>query len=1123
MEGRPAGDALASPRASFGYLVRRRRKILDLTQEALAGRVGGSTATIKKIEHDERRPSITMARRLAEALELPLEDVDLFVAAAMGERAASRVPMSAPKVNGSRSRFAGRDAELALLDSHLEAALAGASRWVFVTGEAGQGKSALLTEFLRRAHLAQPDLIVARGVATSVAGQSDPYLPFRDLFYGLVGERGVGLSGAARAAHADRIAAFAPLVVGTVARLAPQLADALLPRGLPVARRVGGVPASRDQLMGEVADVLAELSAERPLLLVLDDLQWLDRASAELAFHLHRRLEDARVLLVGAYRPSEVVWGPEQASRPLRQLVLEVRRDRPEALIDLGTFDAVTTRAFCDALIDLEPNDIPDDLRDRLTWQTRGHPLFLLELMKELRHRGHLHLDESGVLVAGGSIDWNHVPDRVASVIEQRLSRIDDQHRHLLDVAAVEGESFTAEVVAEVAGLDLTAVLRALDRHLGTELQLVMPDPDAVDDGLLTHYRFSHALFQHYLYEQLGPGERRHLHRRVGGSIEALHGRDTALVTGVLAHHFRAGDDRERAIAYLVRAGDQARNVYAYVEAVDHYGRAVELLRHTGDHERLARTLMKLGLSHQIGYDHQAAQHAYDEAFRLWSVPGPAVTTTATLRSVWREPPSLDPTLGGYNVTAPLATQLFSGLVGWGEDNEILPDVAQRWSLEEGGRRLVFHLRDDVFWHDGEPVTAHDFVFTYRRAVDPATSAHIAASLLDPVVGARRIHAGEDVPLDGFGVRAADDRTLVIELEEPTSWFLPNLGYYVLLPTPQHVVQRHGAAWADPPNLIGNGPFRLVSWDRGASIVLERNARFHGRSIGNVRRIELDLGLAYDDIGARYDDDGLDLVTNFTVPARVMAALARRHPSEHRQLPAFIVHWLHFDLTVPPFDDARVRHALAMALGPETFVLEVLGGLATPARGGIVPAGLPGHLPDLGRSHDLAAARRLLEAAGVSGGRGLVLRAFDLAEPSHRFVQRAWRDVGFPVELEVVDTLEQWRSDLGPATVAGWIADYPDPDTVLRVMVGPPVEGWERSGEYERLLEEATHVLDQGERLKRYQRAERLLIDDAVFVPLAYIDWQVVHKPWVTNFCAPAVKHPGFWHQLQVGPRPPTP
>jgi transcriptional regulator with XRE-family HTH domain len=164
-------------RASFGALVRRHRRALDVTQAALAGRVACSTATIKKIEHDERRPSTTMARRLAEALEVPENQRDMFVAVGTGEVAAVRYDAVGAGVaaTAGRSYVVGRDAELRRLNRHFDSVLRSGARLVFVTGEAGQGKTALATAFAERAGASNSGLIVARGFGTTANGIGDTY------------------------------------------------------------------------------------------------------------------------------------------------------------------------------------------------------------------------------------------------------------------------------------------------------------------------------------------------------------------------------------------------------------------------------------------------------------------------------------------------------------------------------------------------------------------------------------------------------------------------------------------------------------------------------------------------------------------------------------------------------------------------------------------------------------------------------------------------------------------------------------------------------------------------------------------------------------------------------------
>jgi ABC-type oligopeptide transport system substrate-binding subunit/transcriptional regulator with XRE-family HTH domain len=1114
--GTPAGPPEQVIRASFGALVRRHRRALDVTQAALARRVACSTATIKKIEHDERRPSTTMAHRLVEALEVPEDQREMFVAVGTGEVAAVRydaAPAGAA-APAHTSTVVGRDAELRRLDRHLDGVLRAGARLVFVAGEAGQGKTALVTAFAERAGSSHPELIVARGFGTTANGVGDTYLLFRDVFRQLAG-MDLDSVGLWVPSLQDRIRSFAPFVTAAIARLGTQLADLLLP-----GFQIDAVPASstltgsRDQLMGQVVEVIRTLAAQRPLLLFLDDLQWSDATSLDLLFHLHRRLQAAPVLLLGAYRTSEVV-SDAPAATALRRLAMEAQRSTEDAVVDLGALDQAAARRLSDAILDIEPNRFDDEIRSRLFWQTRGQPLFLLELVRELRGRGDLVRTDGGSWTAVDGIDWARMPRRIAVVIAQRLDRADAEERAVLDVAAVEGETFTAEVVAHVLDLDPLDVIRILDRIAGVHGLVRDAGSDRTAAQAVSRYRFSHVLFQQYLYDALGQGQRRHLHARVGEELEALHAGDLRPVVARLAHHFDRAEDPARAAAWSLRAGDQARVVYAHDEAILHYRRAVEILRATGDPEHLARVLMKLGLSHQIAFDHHRAQMAYDEAFRLWAtvLPASATQTQATLRMIWREPPSLDPVLGGYNTTAPILTQLLSGLVAWGEDNEILPDVAASWTLEDDGRRMVFHLRDDVRWHDGAEVTAHDFATTYRRAVEPSTGAPVAASLLQPVVGVDQVRGGQDVADEAFGVRALDDHTLVIELEEPTSWFLHNLAYYVLLPTPRHVVAAHGSDWASAEHFVGNGPFQLGTWDHGRSMALVRNPAYHGPAGGNVGRVELDLAMSLDEVGAAYDRDQIDVMTSFHTPSPVLAAARRRHPDEDVRIEAFITLMVWFDLARPPMHDRRVRHALSLAIDRASVAREVFQGMAEPAGGGIVPAGMPGHVPGLTPAGDPDAARALLEEAACSGDE-VVVATSERDRVLGRFLQRSWDAVGLQVRHDIVTPTSNPDAHVW---TGGWIADYPDPDTFLRVFVDPTnTPGWP-SQRYIHLLDDAARVTEQGRRLELYEQAERILAEQALVLPLVYQPWHVLMKPWVTNLRVPAIKHPGFWHDLRVG------
>ena len=181
----------------------------------------------------------------------------------------------------------------------------------------------------------------------------------------------------------------------------------------------------------------------------------------------------------------------------------------------------------------------------------------------------------------------------------------------------------------------------------------------------------------------------------------------------------------------------------------------------------MARILMKLGLAYQTAFDYDSAQQVFNRAFALWpnvtkDFPGKTTSQVGDLqdqlksphplRLLWQDPPSLDPTLGGYNLTAPIANQLFSGLVSYGPDSEILPDIAHSWEIRDEGQRYIFHLRDDVVWNDEMPVTAYDFEFTYKRALDPTTNAQVAGQLLNAVTGAEAFRVGRLADPDRVGI-----------------------------------------------------------------------------------------------------------------------------------------------------------------------------------------------------------------------------------------------------------------------------------------------------------------------------------------------------------------------------------
>lgn len=287
------------------------------------------------------------------------------------------------------------------------------------------------------------------------------------------------------------------------------------------------------------------MAVRHPLLLWLDDLQWTDGASAALLFHLGRRLAGSRILIIGAYRASEVARRhpepdeqPEQ--HPLAPVVHEFIRRYGEVEIDLGRRDPAIGRSFVHALLDREPNRLGEPFREALFQRTRGHPLFTVELLREMQARGDLVQNVTGHWQEGATVDWQALPARVEAVIAQSIGRLPAQLQESLKVASVAGESFTAEVVARVQGIDERQLVRQLSGVADRQQRLVRSQgSQRQGEQMLSHYRFGHALFQQYLYQNLDETERVYLHEAVGRALEYLYREETEMVAVQLAHHFQ--------------------------------------------------------------------------------------------------------------------------------------------------------------------------------------------------------------------------------------------------------------------------------------------------------------------------------------------------------------------------------------------------------------------------------------------------------------------------------------------------------------------------------------------------------------------------------------------------------
>lgn len=1043
----------------------------------------------------DRTAAIQQYERCAEILERelgvrPLPETHATFRAA---REQVRLPRTAPTTEPRWTTLStldvpliGRDEPMSQLEGAYERARRGEGTAVLVSGEAGVGKSRLVEAFAKR--------LGADAVILAGAGYRDvqltPYLPVVEAIRSIKN----------LAAAVDHIE---PVWLAEAARLLPELRGREL--DLSTSSEVEPEQA-RTQLFEALKHIVTGLAGDdRPTVLYIDDLHWADNPTLSWLAYLGHHLQSSRLLLVGTHRTSPADTGdPETNGRRVGTLRHSLQRAGVLQHIDLSPLEEP---AVADILSHLSLSDT-GHLAQRLRDATGGNPFFLLEVLRGL-------MDTTGAVEDILRGEQLPVPGSIRQAVAARLLGLHPRARQLLEAGAVLGPSFGFSMVRAVAGRAEMETADSLDELVAHQL-LLEDDAD---------YRFQHDIIRMVVYDDLSPLRRQLLHRRAGEALE----RHRPSAVAALARHFeRAGQEHvDTAIRYLVLTADHARGVYAHEEAIDHYERALALVREHQTSEQAARVLMKLGLAHHMAFDFERARRPYAEAFNLWRGSGAGRfqqrrPAPHPLRLSWGNPPTLDPTLAGDLVSAVIIDQLYSGLVELTADMDVVPDVAQRWDVSDGGRTYVFHLREDIAWTDGQPVTAGDFEYAWKRILDPTTDSPSARLLYD-IRGARAFHEGDVADADQIGLHAATPSALVVELEEPSVHFPHLLTCCAARPVPAHIVEAHGATWTEPSKLVSNGPFKLVSWNPDDELVLTRNRAFHGRSTGNVEDITLTFVPDRPKEVALYEADELDVLGLWRIPLPMWDEIVPRYAEEYRSTPRLHTVYLGFNTRRPPFDDPRVRKAFVHATDRVAWVDGPMRGSLAPAYGGFIPPGMPAHSARIGLGYDLDEAQQLLAAAGYPGGRGLTtveLFAFQQLDIGCDHLSRAWQEtLGANVRWQVLAVDAFLRAmEEGPPNVylSGWLADYPDPDYFLRVSPHLERTGW-HSEAYQRLVTQARTVHDEKRRTQMYRVADRLLTEEAAIMPLAYGRSHLLLKRWLSDYPV-SPNRQWFWKDVIIEP-----
>jgi ABC-type oligopeptide transport system substrate-binding subunit len=988
-----------------------------------------------------------------------------------------------------RGRMVGREQEMQEARALWSKALSGEGQMILISGEPGIGKTRLVRELVTQAEVSGSRVLV--GVSYAEGGT--PYAPFRQTIREVL-----------RSASGDGLD-LPEFVLADLLTLAPELRSRYpeVPENPPLD------PQDEQQRLFENLLIFYSVLSDRsPLLVVVEDLQWADSGTLFLLRHLARETRHQRVMLVATYR--EVELGE---ARSLHEVLLDLNRERLATRVELPRLGREETRELLAVLF---AEEITSEFLDGIYRETEGNPFFIEEVCRALVESGKVYY-EDGRWHRPKSMAALGIPQSVKVAIESRVSKLPTDTQETLQLAAILGREFHFATLAQASELDEDTLLDALES--AERAQLI---EEVTEEGRGT-FAFEHRLIPTTLVEGLRTLQRRRLHRRAATAVEALRPDNFE----VLAYHYDQAGNSEKATDYLLKTGDRARALYAHQEAIDNYERALALLKEKGDHENAARTLMKLGLTYHSAFDFKRSRQAYEEGFLLWQRVGQlestAVLTSApqALRVAVVEPTTLDPTLMADLPSLTAVEQLFSSLVQPTPGMGVVPHAARSWEVLEGGHRYVFRLRDDVFWSDGVQVTAGDFEYAWKWALEPVSQS-VLPLFLDDIEGARAYHEGKVPSSDDVGVHALDALTLAVELEGPTSYLFHLLA--LMHPVPRHIVEARRVGWTELSSIVTNGPFRLVAWERGESMVLERNPDYHGRFGGNVERVEcLFLAGEPQRLLAMYEDDEMDILPLDSLPPAERDQARQRYAAEYVSGPWLSTGFIGFDTGRAPFDDPRVRRAFVLATDRGTLADVTLGGYAFPATGGLVPPGMPGHSPGIGLPYDPEEAQRLLAEAGHLGGRGFpVIDCLARGDAGHdllgEYLKSQWRqNLGVEITWQQIETSEfvAEMSERGPHSwMVEWLVDYPDPDNVLRVNLFIPQ--WQNEV-YEGLVNSAQRVTNQEERMRMYREADQILEEEAPVLPLYYGRFHLLVKPWVR-------KHPTspqrlwFWKDVILEP-----
>ena len=488
------------------------------------------------------------------------------------------------------------------------------------------------------------------------------------------------------------------------------------------------------------------------------------------------------------------------------------------------------------------------------------------------------------------------------------------------------------------------------------------------------------------------------------------------------------------------------------------------------------------------------------------------------------EPQFLDPGKATGIPEFTVLLNLFDGLTRYDLNNKIVPSVAIEWDIDSTNTKYTFYLRNELKWSNGDSLTAHDFEFAWKRALDPKFGSEYAYQLWYLKNG-EAYNTGKITDSSLIGVKATDDYTLSVELEAPTPYFLSLLTFTTYLPVDKKLVETNPDWAKSVDNFVSNGPFIMKEWVPQDKIVVEKNPNYWNVSEVKIDNIKFTMVINNTTELAMFETGQIDFATN---PPPVEFDWLKKQ-NKLKIEPYIGTYYYLFNTSKPPFNDKKVRRALTLAIDRKSIVENITKAGQRPALAfvpnGIMDAKSDREFRDVGGEYltdnNFEEAKTLLAEAGYPDGKGfpkftILYNTSEVHQAIAQAIQQMWKEkLGINCDL----TNQEWQVYLDnrqklnyDVARAGWIGDYADPNTFLDIFMsgsGNNDTGW-KNEQYDELIKKAKIQNDAWLRMTILHEAEAIIMDELIFMPIYFYTRPLLVKPWLKDYISSPLGYTDF-------------